>query len=290
MPSAATWSDQAAVRQLLSRHLVGCGVELGPGHIPFPLPFPGTKIAYVDRWAAGEHRQLFPELGDAVEFPRTDILCDLNVDRLKPLDDASQDFVIASHVLEHVADPIGLMHEIHRVVRPGGTALVLLPDRRRTFDVRRDPTSLDHLVREFEAGVTEVDDDHIVEFLRHTEAPEDFARFESEPPEVQRAFVEWHRERSIHAHCWHEDEFVEVVLYGIAELGHHWELVDGVLADDEGPEGFEFGYVLRRCSAQGLDAAERRDRFEATWRAWSADRRVLHQRLRAAATVPAKRA
>jgi hypothetical protein len=48
--------------------------------------------------------------------------------------------------------------------------------------------------------------------------------------------------------------------------------------------------VLRRCSAQGLDAAERRDRFEATWRAWSADRRVLHQRLRAAATVPAKRA
>src|SRR5690606_20581453 len=111
---------------------------------------------------------LFDELDDP-EFTKPDIVCDLNVDRLKSLDDASQDFVIASHVLEHLADPIGMLDEIHRVLRPGGVALVLLPDMRRTFDRFRPVARLDHLVAEYEAGVTEVDDEHVREFLQYTE-------------------------------------------------------------------------------------------------------------------------
>lgn len=270
----------ATVRQQISRHLVGRGVELGPGHNPFPLPFAGTQVAYVDRWVPEANRGLFPELGDDAEFPQPDFVCNLDVDRLKLLDDESQDFVIASHILEHVADPIGLLDEIHRVVRPGGTALILLPDRCRTFDERRDPTTLEHLVREFEAQVTEVDDDHIVEFLRNTESEESFARFEAASVGDRQATIALHRERSIHAHCWQAHEFVEVLLYAIGKLDHQWEFVDGVLSDDEGPGGFEFGWVVRRTAAEDLTADERRERFAATWDAWAAERRRLHDLLR----------
>src|SRR5450755_3335666 len=128
-------------RRLLARHLIGCGVELGPGIAPFPVCEPCTTVRYIDRWHPRENQDLFPELGDAT-FVKPDVVADLNTDRLTALPDASQDFVICSHVLEHVAEPIGLVADVYRVLRPGGIALILLPDRHRTFDRNRAPTPL----------------------------------------------------------------------------------------------------------------------------------------------------
>ena len=277
MPRSTTWLEMPALRTLLSRHLVGSGVELGPGHQPFPVPFEGVQVTYVDRWLPEENRGLFPELGDAA-FPAPDIVANLDVDRLGALDDDSQDFVIASHILEHLADPLGLLDEIHRVVRPGGIALILLPDRRRTFDHRRQPTSLDHLVAEHRAKVTEVDDDHIVEFIRNTQPDELLAAFEAATPQERAAAIALHRERSIHAHCWTADEFTEVIAHAVGQLGHMWEFVDGVLTEDEGPLGQEFGYVLRCTSRSGLLGADDRERrFVQAWTVWATERRITHQ-------------
>ena len=117
---------RAAMTALLARFLAGDGVELGPGHSPFPIPYPGTNVRYVDRWVPDTNRELFPELGEAT-FPMPDIVADLDTDRLSALDDESQDFVIASHVLEHLANPLAMLGEIHRVLRTWGVALVLLP-------------------------------------------------------------------------------------------------------------------------------------------------------------------
>lgn len=44
-----------------------------------------------------------------------------------PVADASQDFVLCEHVLEHVLDPLAAAREIERVLRPGGIALVKVP-------------------------------------------------------------------------------------------------------------------------------------------------------------------
>jgi SAM-dependent methyltransferase len=244
-------------RHLLARHIVGAGVELGPGHVPFPLG-PGTQVRYIDRWQPDENHELFPELADAT-FPVPHIVADLNTDRLRALPDASQDFVICSHVLEHVAEPIGLLEEIHRVLRLGGVVLILLPDRHRTFDRHRDRTPVAHLVAEFEAGVTEVDDDHVTEYMEKTGLPL------GESPAERRANIDRELRRSIHVHCWDDREFVPVLLHCIEQLSQRWEFVDGAVADDEGPAGFEFGFVLRRCAA-GVDPAVLLDRFETSWR------------------------
>ncbi len=55
-----------------------------------------------------------------------------------PYDDASFDAVLANHVLEHVADDARALAEIHRVLRPGGWAMLQVPLARRLETTRED--------------------------------------------------------------------------------------------------------------------------------------------------------
>ena len=49
---------------------------------------------------------------------------------LAPLPDGSLDVVLAVSVVEHVAEPLALLREIHRLLAPGGLALVNVPSWR----------------------------------------------------------------------------------------------------------------------------------------------------------------
>lgn len=57
--------------------------------------------------------------------------CDLRLDMsaMPSVPDQSFDVVIACDVLEHVPDDLAAMREIHRVLRPGGTAILTVPQR-----------------------------------------------------------------------------------------------------------------------------------------------------------------
>jgi SAM-dependent methyltransferase len=44
-----------------------------------------------------------------------------------PFDDNTFDLIISEQVLEHVMDQIGLLRELHRVMRPGGCAIHVFP-------------------------------------------------------------------------------------------------------------------------------------------------------------------
>jgi SAM-dependent methyltransferase len=249
-------------RSLLARHLEGAGLELGPGHQPFVVPDDGVTVTFVDRWSPDQSGELFPQLAAHGTFVRPDIVADFNTDRLDALSDESQDFVIASHVLEHLAEPIGFLDAVHRVLRPGGVALLLLPDRHRTRDVGRPATALDHLVSEHNEHVTEVSDDHVVEFLRSR------GKLPAGDDAERRRVLDHHRRRSVHVHCWDADEFFAVLVWGVEHLGHQWAFVDGAVPEDESPPGIEFGFVLRR-SAIALEPAARSARLRAAWDTWS---------------------
>jgi len=271
-----------AARRRLARHLHGSGLELGPGHQPYEVPDDVT-VRFVDRWVPTENRALFPELveiGADDGFVEPAIVANFDIDRLSPVESASTDFVICSHVLEHLAEPIGFLAEIHRVLRPGGVALLLLPDRRTTFDRDRPPTSLDHLIEEHEAGVAEVSDDHLIEFLTLSGEGASFLGVPADLDERAR-FLDWHRHRSIHVHCWTEEEFPTVLAHCIDSVDQAWHLVDLLTVAEEGPAGIEFGYVLRRSTSED-GGGPRGARFLADWESWFASRKAIDHAVQAA--------
>ena len=69
---------------------------------------------------------LYPRPGyTTIDIQDADITCDLNEGI--PLDDNSVGVINASHVIEHLRDPIKTMREIHRVLAHGGWAFIEVP-------------------------------------------------------------------------------------------------------------------------------------------------------------------
>jgi SAM-dependent methyltransferase len=50
------------------------------------------------------------------------------------------DYVVASHVVEHVPDLISWLQETYAVLKPDGSLRLAVPDKRFTFDYDRDPS------------------------------------------------------------------------------------------------------------------------------------------------------
>lgn len=82
-----------------------------------------------------------------------------------PFRDCSLDYVATSHVLEHVANPIGAFREWIRVLRHRGIIYLVVPDRRRTWDHPRAPTTIEHFFADDANGTAGHDSTHIDEFI-----------------------------------------------------------------------------------------------------------------------------
>jgi SAM-dependent methyltransferase len=77
----------------------------------------------------------------------------------------SYDCVVASHCLEHVANPIKALVEWKRVLRSDALLLVLLPHRDYAFDWRRPVTTVAHMREDFRVAMPETDLTHLDEVL-----------------------------------------------------------------------------------------------------------------------------
>lgn len=84
----------------------------------------------------GAHKTVPRAVGVDV-MPGTDHQCSL--DNL-PFGDETVDVIISRHSLEHVLDPIMALREWHRVLKPGGRVVIVLPDH-GTVDTMQFPLS-----------------------------------------------------------------------------------------------------------------------------------------------------
>jgi SAM-dependent methyltransferase len=79
--------------------------------------------------------------------------------------DGEFDFVCSSHVLEHIANPIKALYEWKRVIGAGGIIYCGVPDKRFTFDHRRQRTPLNHLIDDYQKDVDQSDTTHIQDLI-----------------------------------------------------------------------------------------------------------------------------
>lgn len=190
--------DARGVREdVARRYLRGSGLEIGALHLPLRVP-PQVRVRYVDRLRADELRQRYPEYADRwIVDP--EVIDDAG--ELGSVDDGSQDFVIANHVLEHMENPIGALENWLRVVRPGGVLYLAVPDKRETFDAQRPSTPIDHLRRDHAEGPEWSRSQHYEEYARLAErVPEDGVPARAEV--LEREHVD------IHFHVWTLPELV----------------------------------------------------------------------------------
>lgn len=120
----------------------GYGLEIGPSHNPIASKRAGFNVEILDHASAEELREKYrahPVNIDNIE--EVD-----HVWRGEPLDQligksAAYDYIIASHVIEHVTDLVAFLQQCENLLNADGVLSLVIPDKRYCFDYFRWPSS-----------------------------------------------------------------------------------------------------------------------------------------------------
>ncbi len=123
------------------------GLEIGPLHNPLVRKSDGF-ILYVDH----ADTEFIKKVNRNPQFNNDDIV-DIDIvwgDRPhKDLGPHPMDYVLASHVIEHVPDMIGWLMDLHGALTEDGVICLAIPDRRFTFDLRRAESTTGEMVEAY---------------------------------------------------------------------------------------------------------------------------------------------
>lgn len=208
---------ETRVRRSLAveRHARGNGIEVGAAASPAIVPL-GCTVTYVDKYDSEALRN-DPELAH-LRFRGPDIVD--AAEKLSKIPSASQDFVLAFSVLEHVQDPLAALQAFMRVLRPGGCAVVSVPDKRRYApDMQRPTTPFEHFVRDFRDGPAVSVREHFEDVGQtwHGLSGQELQTF------VQQS-VE--RDGHCHFHVWDAEGFIAFALAAREVIGSRYEVIE----------------------------------------------------------------
>ena len=211
--------------------LVGKGLEIGPLHEPLPQS-EGARVDYVDRLPLEELRKHYSELPPE-KIVAPDILDD--AETLGRVEDEKYDFVSASHVIEHMRNPIGALQNWCRVLKPSGLLYLVVPDKRATFDRAREQTTLEHMLFDYYAPSRERDSEHFLEWSVKVDGNVGENALQAARRLEQMNY-------SIHFHVFLPSDVAKLLTW-FSDNIHPLEVVEGpVMA----PESFEFHFMLRK--------------------------------------------
>lgn len=125
----------------------GLGLEFGPLANPVIRKDEG-RVVYVDYTDTATLRRKAANDPKLDESAIVEVDVDLSrgplVEQCRPL--GPFDYVVASHVFEHLPNPVGWLRDVAALLVPGGTVALTVPDRRYTFDYFRGETTVAQLV------------------------------------------------------------------------------------------------------------------------------------------------
>lgn len=128
---------------------------------------------------------------------------------LSVIDSEKYDFLLSSNNLEHIANPIKAIMEMWRILKKGGVALFVVPNKVFTFDHRREYTPFEHFLEDYKREIAETDLTHLEEILDKHDLSMD----------IEMSFEEF-KERSNHNfenRCLHHHVFSSETLNKVIE-------------------------------------------------------------------------
>lgn len=166
---------------------VGTGLEIGAANNPLIPPHVGD-CRYVDYTDTDGLRQRlsqggYPHVGNVIEIDYVWAGSGSLEEVVGPM---RFDYALASHVIEHVPNPIGWLRGISQVLKPGGVFNLAIPDRRFTFDVAAPESTVGQLVEAFLLEYTQPSPRQIFDFCYYGKAIEPGAIWKS-PIDIKKA-------------------------------------------------------------------------------------------------------
>lgn len=120
-------------------------------------------MEYIDRYTVKQLRKHYPELKD-LPLVEPNIIGD--GETLSTIADESYDFLVSSHVIEHMKNPIGSLEHWCRILKPGGQIYLIVPDKRAIFDRHRVRTALEHIILDYKRPSDERDFEHCLDYAK----------------------------------------------------------------------------------------------------------------------------
>ena len=155
------------------------GVELGPLNRPLIRREDG-EILYADHRSTDDLRAKYAGhdsvMGaDAQRIVEVDLVLEHQslAEALGPR--APVDYIVASHVMEHIADPIGWLADLAAVLREGGVIFLAVPDKRFTFDFHRRPSTTADLIGHHLAGARLASPTQVFDYVSRVAEVDPFA-------------------------------------------------------------------------------------------------------------------
>lgn len=136
---------------------VGRGLEVGPLDRPIAVR-PDCDVAYLD---VSERSKLQAHYGpdetvDVEAIPELDFWLEHDEGFLSLTeavgDGGPFDWVLASHVIEHIPDVIGWLRQLWEVTADGAEVALSVPDRRFCFDIHRPATTVGQALEAHDRG------------------------------------------------------------------------------------------------------------------------------------------
>lgn len=257
-------------RLLAPLHLEGQrGLEIGALHNPI-LRKTDAAVYYVD------HASTTELVAKYVDHPAVTEMVDVDVvwgdGKLTEALETSHvemplDFVLASHVIEHVPNIIGWLDELAEVLRPGGFVSLAIPDYRYCFDAGRRPTIVGDAIEAWLADRRRPTVGSVYDFHSHytevdTAKVWDRLLDPAELPVDHQRGLEWARKmiesgEYIDVHCW---VFTPATFLELVEALMQLDLLRFKIAafHDTIPGDLEFHVALERVDDAVADDVRRR--------------------------------
>jgi predicted SAM-dependent methyltransferase len=232
------------LRKSYYKYFEGIGLDIGPFDKPFvESEYPYAVVKYVDKYSPETLRLLFPEIVNLKPIP-ADFEWDISENGLG-FDNNSYNFIILSHVLEHIANPFLFLKQSYDKLIDGGVLYLAVPDGRFSDDQGRKLTQYEDLECNFEKRITTITDLQVVDYL-HSKTIREVGWVKEWIASGQAftpAILEQEIKRSFHVSVWSTETFFNHISKFLSKFNLSFSLI---AIDTYEHNGYENILVLRK--------------------------------------------